>query len=168
MRATFYRWMQLWPEVCPGLAKAPAVLAAGDLHVENFGTWRDIEGRLIWGINDLDEAAWMPYTVDLVRLAVSAHVAIEANHLAVAPEDACDAMLRGYTATIATGGGPFVLAEDHAWLRELAHGELRNPANFWGKLDSLPPYKGRVPASARKAMDCLMPERQRTGRIVTA
>ena len=31
-------------------------LSVGDLHVENFGTWRDSEGRLIWGINDFDEA----------------------------------------------------------------------------------------------------------------
>ncbi len=46
-RATFYRWLQHWPEVCGDLAKAPAVLAVGDLHVENFGTWRDEEGRLI-------------------------------------------------------------------------------------------------------------------------
>src|SRR5579863_5466651 len=52
-RATFYRWMQLWPEACPSLCSAPEVLAVGDLHVENFGTWRDVEGRLIWGINDL-------------------------------------------------------------------------------------------------------------------
>ena len=75
-RATFYRWMQVWPEVCADLAKAPQVLAVGDLHVENFGTWRDIEGRLVWGINDFDEAAVLPYTIDLVRLAASAMVAI--------------------------------------------------------------------------------------------
>ena len=33
LRATFYRWVQLWPEVCPELASAPAVLSVGDLHV---------------------------------------------------------------------------------------------------------------------------------------
>ena len=49
LRATFYRWAQLWPEVCADQSKAPRVLAVGDLHVENFGTWRDLEGRLIWG-----------------------------------------------------------------------------------------------------------------------
>ena len=38
LRATFYRWAQVWPEVCPDLSKAPHVLAVGDLHVENFGT----------------------------------------------------------------------------------------------------------------------------------
>ena len=42
-RATFYRWLQLWPVVCEDLAKAPKVLAVGDLHIENFGTWRDTE-----------------------------------------------------------------------------------------------------------------------------
>src|SRR5260221_7480331 len=47
-RAPFYRGLQHWPEACGDLAKAPAVLAVGDLHVENFGTWRDEEGRLIW------------------------------------------------------------------------------------------------------------------------
>jgi uncharacterized protein (DUF2252 family) len=40
LRATFYRWAQVWPEICPELAKAPHLLAVGDLHVENFGTWR--------------------------------------------------------------------------------------------------------------------------------
>src|SRR6202140_3358031 len=81
LRATFYLWMQIWPEVCPDLAKAPGVLGVGDLHVENFGTWRDVEGRLIWGVNDFDEAAVLPYTNDLVRLAASALLAITAGHL---------------------------------------------------------------------------------------
>jgi hypothetical protein len=55
-RGTFYRWAQLFPRVCPSLMDAPRPLAVGDLHVENFGTWRDSEGRLIWGVNDFDEA----------------------------------------------------------------------------------------------------------------
>src|SRR5882672_3470489 len=56
MRATFYRWIALLSKNYPDFAGAPVVLAVGDLHVENFGTWRDREGRLIWGINDFDEA----------------------------------------------------------------------------------------------------------------
>ncbi len=63
VRATFYRWVQLWPQVCRELVTTPAVLGIGDLHVENFGTWRDSEGRLIWGVNDFDEVALIPYTV---------------------------------------------------------------------------------------------------------
>ena len=70
--ATFYRWAQLFPALCAKLARAPKVLGIGDLHVENYGTWRDAEGRLVWGINDFDEACPLPYTNDLVRLATSA------------------------------------------------------------------------------------------------
>ena len=33
LRATFYRWMQIWPEVCPDLAKAPHFLLAFSLTV---------------------------------------------------------------------------------------------------------------------------------------
>ena len=43
----------------------------GDLHAENFGTWRDHHGVARWGVNDLDELGRGPYSVDLVRLATS-------------------------------------------------------------------------------------------------
>src|SRR5260370_38688361 len=66
-RATFYRWLQPWPEVCKDLAKAPTVLAGGDLHVENFGTWRHEEDRLICGLNDPAEGRPAPYAQELVR-----------------------------------------------------------------------------------------------------
>ena len=38
----------------------------GDLHVENYGTWRDAEGRLVCGNNDFDETCPLPYTNDVV------------------------------------------------------------------------------------------------------
>ena len=119
LRATFYRWMQLWMELCQECIQAPEVLAVGDLHVENFGTWRDIEGRLVWGINDFDEVWRLPYTVDLVRLAASAHVAIKGAHLAITAKDACDAILAGYEEGLTTGGKAFVLEEHHPWLRAM-------------------------------------------------
>ena len=158
LRATFYRWAQVWPEVCPALAKAPSVLAVGDLHVENFGTWRDIEGRLVWGVNDFDETYPMAYTNDLVRLAVSAHLAIAANHLVIKVEDACVAILEGYREGLKAGGRPFVLEENHQWLREAATGELRDPVHFWEKMDGLPPVKSDIPKGARRGLEALMPE----------
>ena len=36
LRATFYRWAQEWTKINADVAKAPIVLAVGDLHVENF------------------------------------------------------------------------------------------------------------------------------------
>src|SRR5579864_3457918 len=65
LRGTFYRWIEQWTDVCGPLTGSPRVLSVGDLHVENFGTWRDIEGRLVWGVNDVDEAAVLPYANDL-------------------------------------------------------------------------------------------------------
>jgi len=131
LRATFYRWMQLWNKSAGDLARAPKVLAVGDLHLENFGTWRDSEGRLIWGINDFDEAFPLPFTIDLVRLATSSHLAIREEHLMVRAKESCDAILEGYIHGLTSRGKPFVLAERNTWLWRLAVNELRNPKVFW-------------------------------------
>jgi len=159
LRATFYRWVQLWPEVAPDLARAPKVLGVGDLHVENFGTWRDVEGRLVWGVNDFDEAAMVPYTNDLIRLATSALLAVEGGHLSLKIKDACGAILDGYRRSLAQRGLPFVLEEEHRWLRQIALSELRDPVLFWKKMESLPRMKGEIPTSAQDALEHLLPER---------
>ncbi len=156
-RATYYRWAQLWPQICPELAGAPQVLAVGDLHVENFGTWRDIEGRLIWGVNDFDEAWPMAYTIDLVRLAVSAHLAVEAGSLPLKREDICGTVLEGYRESMQEEGCAFVLGEQHQWLRLIAEGKLRDPVRFWQKMDALRTLKTEVPISAVDAIEHLMP-----------
>lgn len=157
MRATFYRWPQLWPENCPDLVNAPATLAVGDLHVENFGTWRDSEGRLIWGINDFDEVCEMPYAVDLVRLATSALLAASEGTAASKPADACAAILEGYTEGIENGGKPFVLAEQHHGLRLLALNELRDPIRFWDKLRQWP-EAANAPAVVKAILARALPE----------
>ena len=70
LRATFFRWAGQIEALCPDLADAPAVLSLGDAHIENFGTWYDDEGRLVWGVYDFDEVAEIAYPFDLVRLAI--------------------------------------------------------------------------------------------------
>jgi len=166
MRATFYRWLELWKETCADLVNAPVVLAVGDLHVENFGTWRDQEGRLVWGVNDFDEAFALPYTNDLVRLALSAHLAIATNHLALRPADACDAILRGYAEELKEGGSPFVLGERHEWLRSTVASKLRDPIRFWEKFNTLPTLKTRIPGKAAKVLQSAMPSRRMRYRVV--
>ncbi len=155
MRATYYRWAQIWKEVCPEAATAPNVLAVGDLHVENFGTWRDVEGRLIWGINDFDEAWSMPYTNDLIRLATSALLA----RMLCDPKEGIAAILRGYLEALEAGGRPFALAEHHASLRVMAVARLHEPERFWEKLHALEEVQDEPPAGALKAIGRLMPER---------
>ena len=43
----------------------------GDLHVENFGTYLNSEGRLTFDVNDFDEAYLGPFIWDLQRFAAS-------------------------------------------------------------------------------------------------
>ena len=95
LRATYYRWAALWPARCPDLARGPSVLAVGDLHVENFSTWRDAEARLVWGVNDVDEAHEAAWSHDLVRLTASAILAREDGALGLAPRAVRDTGPRG-------------------------------------------------------------------------
>lgn len=165
LRATFYHWVPLWHELCPDLAKTPRVLAVGDLHLENFGTWRDAEGRLAWGINDFDEAYPMPYAIDLVRLATSALLAIGEHALSVGAEEACAAILAGYSEAIASGKSEaFVLEEAHAGLRAMALSEERDPVRFWAKLTKFRQVK--APGLVRRLLKKQIPGPDRSFRIV--
>jgi hypothetical protein len=163
LRATFYRWLQLWPTICAAVADAPKVIAVGDLHIENFGTWRDVEGRLIWGVNDVDEACWLPFTNDLVRLATSAMLAGRGGGLGVSGREICDEILDGYAEALECGGRPFVLAEHRRWLRDIAMNDLRDPVTFWSALTDLPTVTGRLPHQALRA---LLPESTLRYRVV--
>src|SRR5215470_11302474 len=157
MRATFYRWLQIWKELCKVEAEAPRLLAVGDLHIENFGTWRDAEGRLIWGVNDFDECHLLPYTNDLVRLATSALLAIESEHLTIRRREACDAILDGYLEGIRSGGRPFVLGEDNVFLRDIALSKLRDPVHFWARMRGLPDFAQKPSAEVTEALELLLP-----------
>jgi len=133
-RGTYYRWASTWTEICPDEGNAPRVPAIGDLHIENFGTWRDADGRLCWGVNDFDEADVLPYTNDLVRLATSTQLARAKAGAAIKVGAACEAILTGYRETLQQGGEPFVLEERYPELRAIALAEEREPVRFWAKL----------------------------------
>ena len=156
LRGTFYRWAALWQDTCPDLAEAPRLLAVGDLHVENFGTWRDTEGRLIWGVNDFDEVARMPYAIDLVRLVTSAMFAKRENGLSIDDSAAAAAVLEGYSENLASGGKPFVLEESHPDLRAMATGAERDPVKFWGKLVSL--ASAEPPKRVQRLLNAWLPD----------
>jgi len=166
LRATFYRWAQLWPELCPELLRAPAVLAVGDLHIENFGTWRDAEGRLIWGVNDFDETGTLPYTQDLVRLAASAVLAIEEERISLSARRACAAILEGYSESLRRRGGAAVLAEHYRWLRDLAIARLKDQRPFWNHLRALPDAPAHRHSHARRLLKAALPARGLAVRFV--
>jgi hypothetical protein len=65
----------------------------------------NIEGRLIWGVNDLDSRfrgmgflheVWpAAYTIDLTRLVTSAYLALHAEHLMLSHKRAAEAIEQG-------------------------------------------------------------------------
>jgi hypothetical protein len=131
-RATFFRWCERWYAACPSLANAEQLYAVGDLHIQNFGSWRDGHARLIWGVNDYDEVATMSFAVDLVRLIMSAELASEetpAGDLNLT--EICECVREGYSAGLKNSPEPFVLERRHAWLLRLVRTALKEPKFFW-------------------------------------
>lgn len=156
LRATYWRWAETILDICPKLANAPQVLAVGDIHLENFGMWRDDDGRLVWGVNDFDEAAVMPYALDLLRLATSAALARPSrkyrNH------DTCALILEGYRRGLQTPK-PFVLDEEHAVLRNLFIVDEKKRAKFWAKVNAQKNSAKKPAKRYRRAIAAAMPEK---------
>jgi Uncharacterized protein conserved in bacteria (DUF2252) len=157
LRGTFYRWAQLWPSVCADLCAAPKVLAVGDLHVNSFGTWRDAEGRLCWGVDDFDEAYPLAYTNDLVRLAASVKIVIDAEGLSIKLKDGCNAILDGYSKSFRDGGHPIVLAEREQKLGQLGVNSFKPPSNFWENLNRLPTVRQPLAKDLKRALEKTLP-----------
>lgn len=153
LRATYWRWAETILDICPELGDAPAVLSIGDAHLENFGTWRDAEGRLVWGANDFDDAAVMPYPLDLVRLAASALLA--RPDAGPGAREICAPILAGYRSGIADPL-PFVLEREHKWLRDAVLLPESHRTAFWKGFDRIEP--GAVPDRYARALAAAMPD----------
>ena len=74
LRATCHLFPGQLPEL-KALAKAPAIWSCGDLHLENFGSYKGDNRLSYFGINDFDESALIPASWDIVRLLTSMQLA---------------------------------------------------------------------------------------------
>jgi len=151
LRATFFRWAKQIEHLCPKLIDSPKVLSVGDTHIENFGTWRDAEGRLVWGVNDFDEAAWIAYPFDLVRLAASARLA---PGMGVGNRDAATAILEGYEAGL-NDSRPTLLDEQETWMRPYVACTDDDRRKFWEEVDDYP--EADPPAMALEGLKTSLP-----------
>ncbi len=166
LRGTFYRWAQQWPSICTDLCSAPQVLAVGDLHVNSFGTWRDAEGRLCWGVDDFDESYPLPYANDLVRLAASMKIVIDTEGLAVKLKDGCDVILEGYRQSLEKGGCPAVLEEQEQRLGKLGVESFKPPTGFWKKLNRLPAIRRPLAPDVKRALEKTLPDPRMDYKVV--
>lgn len=133
LRATFFRWAHAVKATAPEVMGLPAPLAVGDAHVENFGTWRDAETRLVWGVNDHDDAAEIPYASDILRLAVSVRLA----DFSVGNRDAAQAIFEGYGDGL-RDPGPTLLDQKEMWMRDYVAVTDKQREMFWNEIDGYP------------------------------
>jgi hypothetical protein len=152
LRATCWRWAESAPDLCPSLWSAPRAPSVGDAHAGNFGLWRDAQMRLVWGINDYDEAAHIPWPLDLVRLVTSIALACPEMDVADTASEALEHYRKGLDAPSA-----YVLERDHLTLRDAFAASDDERAAFWKELAEAP-VADAVPPLYATALRKALPE----------
>ncbi|WP_139101236.1 DUF2252 family protein, partial [Acinetobacter baumannii] len=83
---------------------APPAWSCGDLHLENFGSYKGDNRLAYFDMNDFDEGILAPASWDVVRMLTSLRVG--AHSIGLKQQDAqalCDAFLDGYGGALAQG-----------------------------------------------------------------
>jgi uncharacterized protein (DUF2252 family) len=142
---------------------APPVWTCGDLHLENFGSYK-ADNRLVhFDINDFDESALAPASWDVVRLLTSLRVA--ATQLSIDKAEAeslCMLCLDAYASALMLGKAYWVERETSQGLvRELLDG-LRNRARprFLDTRSSLNRGRRQLRVDGKKAMPATAAQRE--------
>src|SRR5579859_2185011 len=105
---TFYRatchlfYEDLAPN--PALRHGPLVWICGDLHLENFGSYRAANGLVYFDINDFDEAMLAPASWEIARFLCSIGMASDLwKYSSKEAEALMMVVLRAYTKQLAEG-----------------------------------------------------------------
>ena len=94
-----------------GFPSGPLAWICGDLHLENFGSYRSDNNQVYFDLNDFDEAILAPATWEVARLLTSIFIGFES--LGIEPrraEKMARLFLRSYTSTLLTGKADYVEA----------------------------------------------------------
>jgi uncharacterized protein (DUF2252 family) len=108
-RGTAHLFWEDWPTGQTPLDDAPRAWVCGDLHLENFGSYRGDNRLTYFDLNDFDEAALAPATWELVRFVTSVHLA--AATLRLSPSQATDlskTFISAYSDSLADGKARWV------------------------------------------------------------
>ncbi|MBK8104130.1 MAG: DUF2252 family protein [Betaproteobacteria bacterium] len=118
LRATCH----LFPAQLPqrhALPASPAVWSCGDLHLENFGSYKGDNRLPYFDVNDFDEGALIPAAWDLLRLLTSVRLACQPLDFDAARVRALlDALLAAYFGALRGGSARWIE-------RETAEGPVR-------------------------------------------
>ena len=111
LRATCHLFYDRLPTT--GLFKsAPLTWICGDLHLENFGSYKGNNRLAYFDLNDFDEAALAPASWEVVRMLTS--LLVGAESLSIKPSEAsalCATFLDSYASTLAAGKAYWIESE---------------------------------------------------------
>ncbi|MGI8509634.1 MAG: DUF2252 domain-containing protein [Gemmatimonadaceae bacterium] len=112
MRGTCHLFYATLPSI-PRLDRAPSTWLSGDLHVENFGTYKGDNRLTYFDVTDFDESALAPVTLDLGRFLAS--ILLGASDWNLDPADAqmlARKALVAYTVELASGKASWIEREN--------------------------------------------------------
>jgi uncharacterized protein (DUF2252 family) len=118
LRGTCHLYYDRLPDVTI-FQSAPLAWVCGDLHIENFGSYKAASGLDYFDINDFDEAVLAPLSWDLLRMLSSLRVG--ADSLSIRKFDTrnyCKAFLDAYAISLSQGKSYWVE-------RKVARGPIR-------------------------------------------
>lgn len=144
-------------------ANLPRVLCNGDVHPENFGVMQSADGKLVFGLNDFDEALHAPFSWDVKRGSVGLDLAAHDRDFSIEDRGKItQAFVQGYLSALADYRGNakenrhrFTENNSPRVIRKLLQGageakrksflkkRVRNERFL--KTDELRPLPGRVP-----------------------
>lgn len=132
LRGTCHLFYQRLPAL-EVLNNAPIIWQCGDLHLENFGSYKDGQHDVHFDINDFDEAALAPCTWDLVRFLTSMRLGLDSLQLSTDAAAEIESLYLQAYAEAVTENSPADIDQAHAvgliheLLKDAAH---RSQAKF--------------------------------------
>jgi uncharacterized protein (DUF2252 family) len=111
-RGTCHLFYEDLSHLTDNLPKSPATWASGDLHLENFGSYKADNRLPYFDINDFDEGCLMPALWEISRLLTS--ILVASDFMQISKSDAetlCNEFVRHYSYTLTEAHAGFVEEE---------------------------------------------------------
>jgi hypothetical protein len=142
-RGTSHLFYQDWPRASK-LDRTPATWVSGDLHLENFGSYRSDSQQVHFDLGDFDESALGPAAWDLARFATS--VLLGARSLGMGGREATGLIqhfIRCYAASLRDGKARWIERQSTKGIVRDLINDLRNRSQR-ELLDSRTEFNGKA------------------------
>jgi uncharacterized protein (DUF2252 family) len=155
MRGTCHLFYQDWPYADNKMNDAPKAWISGDLHLENFGSYKADNRLVYFDLNDFDEAVLAPSTWELGRWLTSILVAATSLQLSKADaENLCKIGLDAYSTALTKGKARWLEREtSKGMIKELLNPlTLRNRKSYLSSRTKLLNRKRTIKIDGKRAL----------------